>query len=308
MVEGAQEVEMKNPVKGDISGVSMKYYKHAGSIHQMIYFDNVSDMIDCCTRNEHVWDGKGHSRSVDDRQWTFGTDFPDLQRTYKALMEGLIPIHIIDKIDAVKVSLYEKHPELFDLEKSASKLRRRRVFAEGGDELDIDRYMSGEVEMWQKMTRRPNKQCMRIMVNSCLHCGHNSDSFLQGMIMLTAFLDILDKSGIASEVWCAPVSSNSASGATLAAVFSRIKGPEEVLDICKMLSCGAPGLFRYYTFEVWRNMLLGQPNYGLGRMVEDGAELTMIKELNNFDVMINAKDTEAQSFNIISTTLKELFD
>lgn len=309
--EEAVEVERHQTIKGNIDGTRIHYYKSNASssmVHQMIYFNDVSDMVDCCTENAHVWDDRGHDVSSSDAHWTFGREFPSLAKTYEALMSGMIPPHIIAKIDSVKVSLYEKHPELFDLERSASKLKRKRKFTESGDELDIDRYMSGEVEMWQKMTRRPNKQCMKIMVNSCLHCGHDSNKFLEGMIMLTAFLDILDKAGIASEVWYAPVSQNTSSGVDMAAVFSRIKGPEEVLDICKMLSCGAPGLFRYYTFKVWCNMLLGTPRMGLGRMVERGEELTLIKELNGFDIMINANDTELESFNIISDSIKQLFD
>jgi hypothetical protein len=306
----AEEIDIRNRIQGDVSGVNITYYKEKGTsnIHQMIYFNDVSDMVDCCTRNHHEWNDRGHTVDASDRNWTFGKEFPDLDTTYKALMQGNIPVSLIAQIDKVKVSLYEKHPELFELERSASKLKRRRVFAEAGDELDIDKYMSGEVEMWQKMTRRPTKQCMRIMVNSCLHCGHDSAKFVQGMIMLTAFLDILDKSGIASEVWYAPVSRDTSSGVSLAGVFSRIKGPEEVLDVCKMLSCGAPGLFRYYTFKVWTNMLHGTPHYGLGRMVESKDELTLVKELNKFDVMINANDTPEETFNIISSTLKELFD
>lgn len=308
-----EEIEVKNPIKGDVSGTSIRYYKAAnGGVHQMIYFDDVSDMVDCCNNNEGVWNDKGHrvegKNGSGDQAWIFGTDFPNLNLTYDALMKGTIPPKIIAQIDTVKVSLYEKHPELFELERSASKLKRKRVFEEGGDELDIDRYMSGETEMWTKMTRRPKKQCMKIMINSCLHCGHSSDKFLKGMIMVTAFLDILDKSGIASEVWYAPISDGSSNGVNLAGVFARIKGSEEVLDVCKMLSSGASGLFRYYTFKVWTNMLVGVPSWGLGRMIEDKSELKLVKEMNGFDVMINANDTESETFNIISSTLKELFD
>jgi len=285
-----------------------EHYKgnNSGRTHQMVYFDNVSDMIDCCTTNDHLWDDRGHPVTKVGR-WTFGDDFPDLEKTYEALMAGVIPTKIIAKIDEVKVSLYEKHPELFDIEASASKVKRRRKFSETGDELNIDRYMSGDIDMWQQMTRRPVKQSIKIMINACLHCGHDSNEFLNGMIMVVAFLDILDKAGITSEVWYAPVSEGSSHGVDLAAVFSRIKSSEEVLDVCKMLSCGAPALFRYYTFKVWCNVLNGNPSGGLGRMVTEKDKLELVKQINGFDVMINANDTPSETFNIITQTLKDLF-
>lgn len=299
------------PIKpNELVNYNIEYYEtKSGNIHQMIKFDNVSDMVDCCTENAEkgCWDNKGYSFSGEDKRWIFGTDFPDLPSTYKALMEGQIPINMIKNIDKVTVSLYEKHPELFDIEANATKIKRKRVFLEYGDELNIDKYLSGDVEMWQSMTRRPVKQSLKIMINACLHCGHNSKEFQEGMIMVTAFLDILDKAGISNEVWYAPVSFNSSYEVEIAGVFCRIKSAEERLDVCKMLSCGAPGLFRHYTFRVWTNLLKGRPSSGLGQMVTDSKQLTLVKELNEFDVMINAKDTAEETFNIITNTLKELF-
>jgi hypothetical protein len=277
--------------------------------HQMIHFDNVSDMIECCTNNSSngTWDDKGHE--IGHRpDWTFGDDFPDVDSTHTALMGGIIPQKIIDKIDSFKADLYKDHPELFELEASANRLRRRRVFSEEGDELNIDRYMGGDPYMWQRMTRRPEKQSIKIMINACMNAGFASGRFQSSMTTLTALIDILDRAGINSEIWYAPISEYTASGVELAGVFCRIKGPEEPLDICKMLSCGAPGLFRYYTFKTWVNLLRGTPHHGLGRMVESSDKLELVKNINGFDLMINANNSPEDTFKIISTTIKDLFN
>lgn len=304
-------IEPPKPLKdGELVNYNMEYYKRRGidKVDQIIRFDNVSELVDCCTHNleQKHWDNKGY-RFDNNSSWTFGKDFPDLKSTHRALMDGIIPIPLIEQVDKIKLSLYEKHPELFDIEASATKLKRRRLFSEYGDELDIDKYLNGDVEMWQRMTRRPVKQCIKIMINSCLHCGHESKEFQEGIIMVTSFLDILDKAGIASEVYYAPVSKNSSQEVCLDAVLCRIKSAEEPLDICKMLSCGAAGLFRYYCFRIWTNLLKGKPGWGLGSMVTDKSELEIMKKLGGFDVMINANDSAQTTFNIITSYIKELF-
>lgn len=278
---------------------------------QMIYFDSPRELVECVEANKDIWDDKDHGlkkfNPSSEHNWTFGKDFKTLGATTEAILSGAIPDNLVKDVDKFTVKLYDDHPELFEIEQNAMRIKRKRVFKESGDELNIDRYMSGDLEMWEKMSKRPVKQSMKIMINSCLHCGHSADKFTKGMIMLTAFLDILDKAGISSEVWYAPIGEGTTDSLHLSGVFAKIKSADEPIDIFKILSCGAPGLFRHYTFKVWCNLLKGKPTYGLGSMVDNKNSLEYVKEINGFDVMINANDTAKETFNIITNKLKELF-
>lgn len=287
--------------------------KNDSRIHQLVYFDSIADMVYACTENRKnkSWKDKGHHGNSDfgdsDKHWTFGDDFPDLESTREALTTGIVPQSLIDQAFGYKLSIMDKYPELFEIEKSAYKIRRKRQFSEIDGELNIDRFMSGDIEMWEKMTKRPTKQSLKIMINTALHCGHDANKFLKGMIMVTAFLDILDKAGITSELWYTPIIDGCTNETHLSAIAVKVKSADELLDLPRILSTGCSGFFRYYCFRIMTNVLKGKPDYGLGRPSQDASQLTLVRDLAGFDVSINMADSEETTFKIITNELKDLF-
>jgi len=53
--------------------------------------------------------------------------------------------------------------------------KKKRIYAESGDELDIDRLMSGQ-EHWQSRYKTP-KKVVKIHVNFFMSCGNEPEDF-----------------------------------------------------------------------------------------------------------------------------------
>lgn len=288
--------------------------------HQMIWFDSVSDMVECCKTNweNKTWDDRGyrgnnphsgrdfmHSNHAS-MKWRFGTDFPDVETSERALLSGTGAPGGFEKVEQMKLDLFTKHPELYELERLAYKVKRKRTFSEDGGDLNIDRYMSGDIAMWENMSRRPQKTAIKIMINGTVSGDVSPETFLRGMIQLVAFLDILNAAGISSEVWYVPVGDKTNKITQRVALFAKIKGANEPLDIQKMLSIGLPALFRYYTFRIWCNIPAGEPISGFGRVLDNPAEVNWIKERYDFDVVLSANESEHSAYTILINKVKEL--
>ena len=315
------ETYQKNTKEGEVINYTtdLIYEKDGTNPHQAVWFNSVADLVNCVIANDFkrlggsgVWDYNGDNSIFgaeewerdQSQKWQYGTDYPTKEATVEALTNGEATSKMMGRAAQVKINLYDKHPELFELERSASKMKRRRSYGESGDELNIDRYMSGDPAMWQNMTRRPQKNTMRIMLNSGMNAGADSNKFVENMILIASFVDIIEMAGVNCEVWLAPVANNITQETIVGIVGCKVKSADEPLDLSRFISAGAAGLFRHFTFKTYMNILKGRPSYGLGRSCSTVP--AWVKEMFDFDVVINSDDSEDQALTIFTTALKNL--
>lgn len=272
---------------------------------EMIMFDTVADMTEACKVN--VGNGTWKiGNSAGDDKWTFGSDYPTLKETNGALDTGTVKQAYIDAVDKTKYDLLQKHPELLELERSAHMKKRKRKFSESGDELDIDRYMGGEVDMWQSNPRREVKQSIKVMLNIAASSGKNFETFRKNMVLFVAMLDVLNTAGISTEVWVGALGVDTVTNTKESWVCAMAKGSQEPLDISRLLSFGLSGFFRYHTFRIWENVLGGGgvTNWSYGSVMA-GACRQDAKDFLNFDMVINGTNFEENAY-IILKDLKEI--
>lgn len=277
----------------------------SGQCWQIIDFDSISQMVECSDRNvsNKVYiSSKGLNGCSS--KWQFGTIFSNEQKTRNCLLSGSIPDGLLKLAEEEKEKLLNAFPELLDLQQYAFKKRRTRVFAEEGGELDIDKFMSSQPEMWQKNVKKKNKRAMRVAFNGAMLGDAKEENFIKNMVTAAAMVDIFTGFGIAVEFIYSAISREVTTGTDGVAISAIVKGADEPLDISRLLACCAPGLFRYYVFT-------NRYAIGAGVMDESGGVSTydmpdFYKEIKSIDVSISAKDTQKNIVDIFTTHLKSI--
>src|ERR1700690_3386006 len=116
--------------------------------NRVILFDSAEDLITCFKKNMTQYGGSGiwtdaehvqTDESVKD-PWRFGDDFPTLKDTNKALNEGAAALKYMALVDQKKDELFSEVPKLRELSEIGTTKRRRRIFSDYGEEIDMDRY------------------------------------------------------------------------------------------------------------------------------------------------------------------------
>lgn len=270
-----------------------------------VEFDSISDMVETSEANSHYEFGGngswpfGYEKSKTS-EWAFGKEFNNSAAlTKRHLLEGTCPDAILNRVDAVRNSLYKDFPELQDLERHALKMRRKRRFAEDGDDLDIDRYMCGDPEQWAKMQRVPQKRSVRVQINGAMLGGHSAIKFAETMIMCAAMIDIIESAGISVEfIYSAISSSMDTHDCDVMSISALCKSANEPLDISRVLSCAASGIFRKYVFHIRNNVCGSYEGISLYEIP------SFIKEMKDIDVCVSATDSRETVVSMFTDVIK----
>lgn len=225
--------------------------------------------------------------------WTFGTDYPNLQECKKAVKYGVTKDNIINTIDKKKFDLMQKYPELAELERHAATKKRRKVFREFGEELSIDRVMTGDPECWQQSNKIDIKKSVRLMINIGMNYGVEADKFMANMIAFAAICDIFQTAGISVEIIVGAFSKHDHSSPifNFHSIIIKLKDAGQPLDFSTLLSCGIPGFFRYYCFYLISNVVPEMHDAGLGSAVHQySEEVRWVKETMDIDIIVNPND------------------
>jgi hypothetical protein len=227
--------------------------------------------------------------SSESAQWYFG-EYRTKEETYRCATTGTVKQELLNKVDKIKFDLLQKYPKLAELETHAVTKKRRRRFAEHGDEIDIDRYMSGEVECWQQSVKSPEKRSLKIMFNGAQNAGQNANTFIENIIMFAAVSDLFEKAGLSVEIWCGDATQfHYTPGRSYGVNVFKMKDANEPLDIARVLSSGLSGVFRHWSFATLRNVFKTK-DAGLGTATY-GSNAPVLKEAYDFlefDFVLNA--------------------
>lgn len=222
--------------------------------NRIVVFDSGSDLIECIQNNLSLLKSDPTSmlnycgRTND---WAFG-EYETFGATTEALTCGQISQKYINKVGEAKDEIYRRNPELANLEVIAMSKRRRRKFAEVGDELDIDRYMCNDPAMWQ--SNPPGdivKRTARFYIDIWGSCSTDFNQFINGVVYAVALGDIIEKAGISLEIIVGASCDHFLKTEGHGTVCFTAKRADEPIDISKLLTYGLSGFLRAYIFSIY---------------------------------------------------------
>lgn len=256
--------------------------------HFYFEFNSINDLLKCVKHNslEHgnkSWDNGGVDHNQDSA-WVYGKEYKNYKNTIEHLQRGSVVQSTLDQYDKLKNEIEEHFPELHELQRMAFKTRKRRKFSEEGGELDIDRYMSGDPEMWQTTQVIKDKKTMKILFNCGIGGVNAAEVIIENVILLALFMDIVSALGISVELWFSCVTQDSTDISDYTVVSALIKSADEQVDIQSVLAVSVPGLFRYFIFRILGNIVPGQANEYVGSVVHHTPQ--WIFEMYEYDLCI----------------------
>jgi hypothetical protein len=232
------------------------------------------------------------------RKWAFGS-LESEKATLEQISQGKVSSkRYQSELTKIKKELNVECAEQFSGEAKSAK-RRRRI-RDVGDEVDIDRWMSGVPEHWSRMERGAKRRKVRFGINVALSHGNAEKNFLKVVALGALTAEALERRGHAVEVYACAVAErifrNSHQGASL--IFP-VKRAQERFDLQRIGSLHAPGLLRFISFACMDyvasiNEDIGTVDDGKGNCVP--VEEDTMKFLG-LDYMVELKHTEdAQEF------------
>jgi len=184
----------------------------------------------------------------------------------------------------------------------AKGIKRKRIRGMSGDELDMQRIYSGDLEnAWSSMAhaKRRKPKVISIKVNLGANCNMNADSLFWKGAVCVRLADLLESAGYRVEIIGYSHASNTyTSGVRNYYVEVPIKEATEVLDIDKLaFVTGLAGFFRLYIFRA--KTVIDLPIAG-------GLGLSQRNALESEepDVLINKVWTKSDAVDFLTNTLK----
>jgi hypothetical protein len=286
--------------------------------NRVVIFNSGDDLVQHFEQNffgeKPTWTPNGTriaTKKDEKDEWRFGNDYKNYENTKKALSDGSILGNYLSTIEEAKQNLLERFPELSELNEIAISKRRRRKFTEDGDELDIDRYMSGDPAMFASMPRQQvRKRSARIYIDICVSGGNDAIEVTRNVAAALAMCDIVENAGISTEIVIGATSKGAAYDTNYFAVAAIAKQSDEPLDIARMISFCLPGMFRQFIFGAWANVTNKSANSGLGQVLDNLKQCPELYNFWNCDVSIQASNNYMNENNIrlIIKELKTLFN
>lgn len=225
--------------------------------------------------------------------------------TYDRAQEFLSDGKATDKqkkyYDTYRENILKKRPDLADIEASAVVSKKRKVFSESGDDLDIDRYMNGEVEQWtRRATSKIRKRSAKIFVAMPQSGGNDAENFSRAAAFVVAVSNIIELAGISTEIEFGNIGVNATNTESFHCYSVIAKRVEEPLDIERLLSFGGAALLRNYIFiatsHVNQEEFFLNTDSGKGMSIDKIATDTFIAPAIDADIFIHADDVFIQQF------------
>ena len=256
-------------------------------IHEVTEFDSLYHLISSVESLHDNQDLKGFikNNNPDDdgdyhyngkNNWTYGTTYPDRVSTMEGLLSSNVEDTMWKAIDQLRDSLL-KDKDIQRLMELAPTIKKTRKFGTSGDELCIDRVLSGDPNHWQYTTKGKQSNVVRIALNISMSAANDPSSFLKIAAIASVAADLVSKAGAALEFVMVAISGsvyrsddnpyeqgkfnhNSASG-----YMTTIKKADEPFELTRIACLGIAGLFRHYIFSLKTATGPTQPKPGLGR-------------------------------------------
>ena len=140
------------------------------------------------------------------------------------------------------------------------------VWDVAGDDVDVDRFLTGEPEAmvaWETETVPASGRIVRVVLEGAVNCDVKESHLAVAGVLTAAAVDVLEARGVRAEVWVA-YPTRIPSGTV--EVRHRLKAAEEPLDLPRVVAGMHPSAFRRVAFR-WYEGRADLPG-GYGRDVE----------------------------------------
>lgn len=263
------------------------YQDDSNKINEFVEFDSVYHLVNSIENlhekglvKQHLpsksSNAENHAyRTTGSDTWTYGSTFINREKTKEALLSSLVSESMWEAIDKLREGLMA-NPKIARLMELAPSLKKARKFAHTGDDLDIDRVLSGDPNHWQYTEPGKQKNIVRIGINLSMSASHDEKAFEVITALCSVAGDLVTKTGLSLEVvgFCCSThvqtnknnpyrSGDIESGYT--GVLTTLKKAEEPFDISRIACIGAPGFFRHYMFVAKSGFMSSHDRSGLGR-------------------------------------------
>ena len=181
--------------------------------------------------------------------WTFGRAVVGIEENRRALVAGRVPASIFSAYVAARGAL---QPVVDEFSKIGRTTRRRRRYADEGDELNIDRLATGDPLFWERRKRGAKKRVVRLGVQYGYTAAAGESTFVRNAALATAAADALSLLGYGVEIlavsWGLMTQSHHGEEWTLAVDLKR---SDEPLDAQRVLTTGLVAMSRAFEFALW---------------------------------------------------------
>lgn len=255
----------------------------------IVEFDSAAALVDCVRHNiTHArWEDYRKDGNAD---WRYG-EYKTAENTAEALDFGK-PLEKHYKLyQSILDDLYNKHPELHELEGRARRSKRRRSYNDFDGEVCIDRYLAHNDVCFERMTKRATQSpSVRINYYQPTSGATDAKEFLNGIAHVCAIATIVQAAGLCVRVDLVCALNSLQDGFDHSAFKVVLKDYEEDLDIARLLSAGASGLFREYLFSALKSIANNRVGYGLGRAVNRDQIQSVFNPIFESDIDVFGND------------------
>lgn len=266
---------------------------------RVVMFDSMDDLITCFNKNFRSFGGDGSwpnerhigTKLTERDEWKFGKDFPTLQATNEAMSEGKMAEKYLDMVAEKRAKLLATVPRLQTLSEIAITKRKRIRYNDEDGELDIDRYMAQDENMFFDMPRQDvSSRVARIYCNLGASGSMSTEAMTENVITIAAICEIVSMAGVSVEIYMAGCAQKPISGTNWYNVAVLAKAANETLDISRLLTFALPAFFRQYVFGIWTNVKNegATEDWGLGTVAYMAEYLPVISRFFDADIKINA--------------------
>jgi hypothetical protein len=277
-------------------------------------FESIDNLIDF---NDEVWGKINHSKE----DWACGgsdVECNTFSKSHDLLIAGDCTNDLSARIEKLRAEL--ELSGLYDLPQGFKSCKRRRVFSDNGDEIDIDRYLADDDDQWQTTKRDGKKEFVTLGINVGMSHGNSADDFAQNSALAYCTAEILEVMGYGVEIKITASGHGSCNGTYLencynilaedggvidrydseTAVTFTCKQFSEPLDLRAIASSAIPALFRRYVFHAFKTIF-----GGLGNAKETSKRQL---DLIGINILIANQWRDGEQINFVEKILQDLQD
>jgi len=269
MLINKDKIEFIRDPKG--KGRDYQYYevKDGKKIVRRLFmkeYKNNREFMKYVKENKYVYGG-------DEPLWTYGS-YRTRAKTHEVATRGDVSNKIVDLVRELRTEIEFESPELFS--GRGKSMKRKRRYRDDGDELDIDRVMSGVPEYWIKTERGVQQKAITLGLNASMSHKNGEKEFAQLTAMAIVLSDVLTTRGVATRIMYCSSGWNELRGLSTheTSVNFTLKDFEEPLDQRRIGLIYAQGIFRDSIFALFRRGFYGHTNaMGFGNSMATSEEM-----------------------------------
>lgn len=210
-------------------------------------FESINDVLDIAKKT-HI------EPSTYDWTWSKNRECNSLEKTYKLLEQGrgLSSVRNIAK----RYREEFQNCNMSQILGATKSIKRKRVFNDYDGDVEIDKYLNGDIDFYETIKRNGSQQIVRLGINYSLSCGNNINDFSRMVALASIFAEILESLGYGVEIYACGIEQKRREQKTKKwrNIMFPLKQANEPLDFDRIYSIGLSGLLRDVHFKVTEHL------------------------------------------------------